>query len=259
MMTGNRDHPPPRLALAVLKRFCDTAFYEEFIGDLEELHTERARRSHIVADLLFWIDVGSFLRQRFRSRQTQSNTSNRPIMFGHYLHVAWRGFTRNRGYAVVNVVGLATGLACCLLITLFIQHELSFDRFHEHGDRIYRVVSEENDTGRLAKRASTHMPLAPTLAREFAAVEQQTRVYPYPALLVNEAGRKFQEDGLMMVDSTFLEIFSFGMIQGDPTTALDDPFSLVVTTTMANRLFGRADRLARSFRCEPVGAPSTSP
>jgi len=97
------------------------------------------------------------------------------------------------------------------------------------------------------------MPLAPTLAREFAAVEQQTRVYPYPALLIDEAGRKFQEDGLIMVDSTFLEIFSFGMIQGDPATALDDPFSLVVTTTMANRLFGRADPVGKVVQMRALG------
>ncbi len=244
-MTSTPKHIPPRLALYLLERLCDEDFFEEFTGDLEEVHRDRANRSPLVADFRYWIDVFSFVRRRFFRRAAESKTTLGPIMFKNYVRVSWRGFTRNRSYAIVNVAGLGVGLACCLLIALFLKDELAFDRFHENSDRIYRVVSEENNTGRLVKRASTYMSLAPTLAHEFPAVEKRSRIYPYPALLVDDTGRKHQEDGLMMVDSTFLEMFSFGMVVGDPTTALDAPFSLVITETTANRIFGRVNPIGK--------------
>lgn len=229
----------PRFAIWILESVCNDDFLEEFQGDLEELYAERRNhRSALMAQVLLWRDVVSLLRNRFRKHRSTQPMSFQPVLLTSYFTVAWRGILRNKGFSFINIAGLGAGLACCLMIGLYIQDELSYDAFHENGDRIFRVTTTETEGGRTAERASTYFPLASTLQSEYAFIDKTTRVFPYSALLILEDQRQFQEDQMVFVDSSFLEMFSFEMRIGESDSALDQPFSLVLTESAANRYFG---------------------
>jgi len=163
------------------------------------------------------------------------------VMLKNYLTIALRNLRKYRTYAVVNIAGLAVGLASCMLIVRYVQDELSYDRFHDKADRIYRVVEDKVVEGRVSRLATTYGPLAPALRQDVPAVEQAVRVLPYGLLVSREAAQKFQEDAFVFVDSTFFAVFDFPLLQGNARTALDAPFSVVLTASTAQKYFGAAD------------------
>ncbi|MFQ5568697.1 MAG: ABC transporter permease [Rhodothermales bacterium] len=166
-------------------------------------------------------------------------------MIKNYLKVALRNLRKDKTYAFINITGLAVGLTCCTFIALYVLDELSYDRFHEHADRIVRVVEDQVADGRVSRLAVTYGPLAPSLKQDFAAVEHAVRVLPYSLLVSRDAAQKIQESGFVFVDSTFLDVFSFPLIQGDRRTALDAPFAVVLTASTARKYFGEANPMGQ--------------
>ena len=166
-------------------------------------------------------------------------------MLKNYFKIALRNFKKYKTYAFINIFGLAVGLASCILIVLFVQDELRFDRFHEHADRIVRVVEDQRDEDRVSHLAHTFTPMAPALEAEFPAVEHAVRLYPYPVLVRHGEAKKFQEDRFFFADSTVFEVFSFSLIRGDARTALAAPFSVVLTEETARKYFGDTDPLGQ--------------
>ena len=159
-------------------------------------------------------------------------------MIKNYLKVALRNLRKRKGYAFINVAGLAVGMACCLLIALFVRDERSYDRYHDKADRIFRLVDE---------RARVGAPFAPALRDEFPEVEQAVRLHPMfwttPLLRAGEQG--FYEDGIFFADSSLFDVFSFRLLRGNPETALAAPFSMVLTEAMAAKYFGNADPMGQ--------------
>ena len=141
-------------------------------------------------------------------------------MFKNFLKVALRSIYRQRAYALINVMGLAIGIACSILITLFVVYESSFDRFHDKADRIVRLFLK----GKLAESelsgADTAVPIGPIYKDEIPEVEDFCRVDPWNNTLVRVGDRTFLEDNFYWADSSFFEIFSFPLISGDPATVL---------------------------------------
>ncbi|MCH8959978.1 MAG: ABC transporter permease, partial [Bacteroidetes bacterium] len=168
-------------------------------------------------------------------------------MWKNYLKIALRNLRRYRGQTVINVAGLAVGIACCLLIFLFVQDEQRYDRFHENADRIYRVVNERHADNSVSHRAATPPAMGPTLAREFPEVLQATRFFNMGKTLVERDGRQFFERHFWMADSTVFDIFSFHLVQGNPETALTAPYALVLSRTMARKYFGDEDPLGQTL------------
>ncbi|NIR50308.1 ABC transporter permease, partial [candidate division KSB1 bacterium] len=131
---------PPRLADAFLEWYCASEFIEEVQGDLHELYRNRVREiGKARANVWYCVDVLRFFRPHLLKRKLLSPNSGGPIMFGNYLKIAFRNFLRHKGYSFINISGLVIGLTACILILLYIQDELSYDKFHQHADRIYRV------------------------------------------------------------------------------------------------------------------------
>ncbi len=162
-------------------------------------------------------------------------------MLKNYLKIAFRNFRRHRAWSFINVLGLAIGLAVCMVILLHIRDEMSFDNFHENGDRIYRV----NRNWRQAEHeknyaANAPAAISPNLKAEFPAVEQFTRVaFAFPQnVLISHGEKRFYEEGFYWADSTFFEVFSFKLKAGDPKTALTEINSIVLTERMARKYFG---------------------
>src|SRR5262245_54206424 len=133
-------------------------------------------------------------------------------MFNNHLKIALRNILRHKGYAAINISGLTIGFACCMVILIHIQDDLSFDRFHVNGDRIYRVTRDwKRAEGGATQAANTPAAVGPNLMAEYPAVEKFTRVmFPHPqSVLISNGQKRFYEEGFYWADSTFFEVFSF--------------------------------------------------
>ena len=160
-------------------------------------------------------------------------------MLPHYVKIALRTLGRNRGYAFINVAGLAVGLACCLLIFLFVQHELRYDRFHEHADRIYRVYDDLRMPTGEGSSFNVSAYVGPEVTKAFPEVETFARLArPRASFVFAHAGEYFEASNLLYADSTLFDVFSFSLRQGNPKTALATPFSIVLTESAARTYFG---------------------
>jgi putative ABC transport system permease protein len=166
-------------------------------------------------------------------------------MTNNYLKVALRVIRRQKGYSFINTVGLAIGMACCLLIMLWVQNELSFDRFHEKGNRIYRVIHELTLNNRVRTAPETSALLGPAATGSIPGVEQAVRVLPMGDTVVKWGGREFRERRILYADAEMLSVFSFPLVAGQAASALRAPYTAVVTETTARRYFGSASPLGK--------------
>jgi putative ABC transport system permease protein len=171
-------------------------------------------------------------------------------MFKNYIKTAIRHLWRHKGYSLINILGLAVGIACCLIILLYVQDELSFDKFHEKGDRIYRVALDRQYPGRSSSYAIIPHSYAQEMKDEFPDVEEAVRLFYFQGNNVTlQVGEQiFEEPHYMWADSTFFEVFSIPVLKGDPAKALTEPNSLVLTESRARRFFGDADPIGQVIR-----------
>ena len=161
-------------------------------------------------------------------------------MISNFFKIAIRNLLRSKGYSFINIIGLAIGMACCAMILLFVRDELQYDRYHENADRIYRINEIVGEEGRGERSASNPFPVGPTLLFDYPEyVEASVRFFNFqaPTLAVSAGDRKFNEKRLFFVDSTLFEVFSYSLLQGDPSTALAQPNSVVLTRDMARKYF----------------------
>lgn len=167
-------------------------------------------------------------------------------MLRNYFKIAWRNLLRNPGYSFINIFGLATGLACFILILLFVQHEWSFDRFHAHAERIVRVIQQRPVSKGQSYWSTTSPALAGALRREFPEVKDATTVEPTFNPLLSVGDNHFKEQGIF-ADTAFLHLFNFPFLEGDPQTALKMPNSIVLTASMARKIFGEQDAMGKTI------------
>ena len=167
-------------------------------------------------------------------------------MFKNYLLTTLRTIIKHRGFTFINVTGLTIGMACCIMILLFITNELSYDRYHENANQIYRGGID----GRLGDRDfmtyTTAAPFARTMVEEFPEVINATRFLKGSNKLISYGDSRFIEDGVYYTDSTVFDIFSWEMIKGNPKTALAGPGSIVFTESMALKYFGKEDPMNKT-------------
>lgn len=167
-------------------------------------------------------------------------------MINNYIKVARRKLIRDKLYSVISVFGLAVGIACCLLIFLYVQDELSFDRFHAKANDIYRLIRLEQRSGEeTVISPSVTYNIAPELKANFPEIERTVRLTG-GAYIVSRNGQSFSQAALH-VDPGFLDLFSFPLIQGDLKSALDDPVSAVITPETAAKYFGEEDPLGKTL------------
>ena len=168
-------------------------------------------------------------------------------MLKNYLKIALRNLKKHKAYTFINVFGLAFGMACCIAIALFVRDEVSYDRFVDDADRIYRVALDVSLQGQEIRTAYTSRPLGPTLRTDFPEVEYATRLWYDPAgsMVVRYGDRRFPEEAVFFADSNFFDVFALPFLQGDPQTALRDPFTIVLTASMARKYFGEENPMGR--------------
>ena len=177
-----------------------------------------------------------------------------PPLFSNYFKIGFRKIKRQRFYSIINLAGLALGLACCAVIILYVTNELSYDAFHKDVDRIYRVaVHRINIVGEF-QFVATPAPLGPELIRNYPQVEQAVRVVPpyenaSHVLVVRGEKRNF-EDRIWFADEDIFQLFHMPFIQGNPQTALTHPNTVVITEGMAKKYFGKEAPLGQTLQIE---------
>jgi putative ABC transport system permease protein len=165
-------------------------------------------------------------------------------MFMNHLKIVCRNFIRQKLFSFIGTASLTVGMTCGMLILLFIKYELSYDRYHEYAQDVYRVVREHQ--GDLTWYNSSEHPLAASLKQDFPEVLKATRVKKNDEVgVVENNSKRFYEDEIYFVDQDFLEIFSFPLLSGNTSTALVEPFSVLITQEMADKYFGGEEPLGK--------------
>ncbi|MBN1273044.1 MAG: ABC transporter permease [Candidatus Aminicenantes bacterium] len=168
-----------------------------------------------------------------------------PSLTWNYMKIALRKIRRHKGYSIINILGLSLGIACAILIFLWIDNEMSFDRFHAKADKIYRAVTEQRDTGVFDHYAVTPRAMGRTLKEEVPEIVRASRFMDTKKQF-NHNGFAAVETGAY-VDPDFLRIFSFPHLHGDPNSALNDPQSVVLTASLARKYFRDENPIGRSM------------
>ena len=175
-------------------------------------------------------------------------------MFRSYFTVAIRHLSRRKGYSFINVMSLALGIACCLLIMLYIRDELSYDRFHGKADRIYRVISEERQGGgvvRSIRSAEVMTPTARFMRQDFPEVEDMVRFNPpVNAWMVKYGDRRFNERSFYLADSSVFNVFDVPLLAGNPRTALSGNDRVVMSESVARKYFGEENPMGKILDAE---------
>ena len=174
-------------------------------------------------------------------------------MIGSFIRIALRNLARHRLYTAINVGGLALGLACTILILLWVRDELSFDRFHRDAGSLYRLNWDFKWNGNEGVGPGTPPPLAAALVRDIPEVAAATRIYPVPRQVVRFNDKFFNESGILAADSNFFALLDFALTAGDPERALAGPNSVVLTEETAHRYFGDDPPLGKFLKIGEEG------
>lgn len=170
-------------------------------------------------------------------------------MLKNYFKIAWRNLWKNRSFSLINISGLAIGMACAVLIVLWMKHEITYDMFHEKKDRIYQVWNRSVNGDKIGCWNITPKVLGTTVQNDFPEVERVARVNWSEKYLIATGDKKMMAEG-MIVDSSFLQVFSFPLIEGNAATALNDMYSVVITQKMAHKFFGDEDPMGKTIRID---------
>ena len=170
-------------------------------------------------------------------------------MIRNFFKVAYRNLLRSKGFSAINITGLAIGMAAAMLILLWIQNEFSYDEFHKNKDRIYETWNRVPMNGKIQTWNSVSALTGPVLAKDVPEVERAVRVKSDNGALLSVGEKNIQQSG-MIVDTGFLQIFSFPMLKGNPFTALNDMHSIVLTEKTAKSLFGDEDAIGKIIRID---------
>jgi putative ABC transport system permease protein len=173
-------------------------------------------------------------------------------MFKNYtvpagLKIAWRNLIKNKVFSFINIAGLSIGISTCFIIMLYVQNELSFDRYNKNADRIVRVVFKANINGGKIFEANVMPPVARTMKSDYPEVQDATRLQQAGAPKISYKDKTFNDDQLAFVDPNFFNIFSLPLIEGDVKTALQQPNTVIITKTIAKKYFGNEDALGKTL------------
>jgi putative ABC transport system permease protein len=167
-------------------------------------------------------------------------------MIKNYFTIAFRNITKNKGYALLNILGLSVGLTCFAFITLWVTDEISYDRFNEKADRIVRVTGKISTASEVFEQAVSPVPMAQALKTDYPEVENTVRLTKHDAV-VKYGDQQYQEDGIILTDPSFFDVFSYRLKEGDAKKALSEPYTIILTESMAKKYFGNSDPINKSL------------
>lgn len=243
---------PPRWLQRVFGWFCPEQLQEELLGDLLETYADdRSRMPATRANLRFAWLVLRFFRPGIlrRNTTTYANTTTFTMLRAYFI-IALRNFRKHLGYSMLNLTGLAVGMAACLIILQYVNHERSYDDFWPAADRTYRLQYDQYSNGELLFESATSYPaIAPQLMEEVDEVEAATRLLDANGTFQYE-DVSFREMHMYYVDSLFLDVFELNFIKGNPEQALRRSMTILLSQSMAERYFGTQDPIGKTIKLD---------
>jgi len=240
----------PRIAASILRWVLPPKDRDYLLGDYEESFQRKLKeKSAVSASLWYWGQLihtaPEYLLESFYWRL---------IMFKNYLKIAFRNMHRAKLYSFINIIGLMIGFVCCILTFFYIQYELSYDKYHKNAKYIYRILEEHPARGGQGTELSNsnYYPLADALKDNFPEVINAARIMRISGY-ANQKGRFISENDFFFTNPEFLEMFSFPLITGDSKSALEEPFSVVISQEMAEKYFGRENPTGHTFSFKEGG------
>ena len=251
----NDTNTPPKLPLRFFRWYCHPDYREDLEGDLLERFEHRLKAKGLgTAKWSLYKEVMQLFRPGIIRSLGADQTLNHYGMLKNYFKMAWRNLLRYKMYSAIKVSSLSIGVAACLLITLYVKHELSYDQHFPDHDRIFRVLFEYNYQGESGFDVASQAPLARTLKEHFPEVEQAGRLNPYAFFGVggNEIRRTGSPRGMHQkhtayLDQELLEVFQPRMIEGDLHTALVEPRTMVISKSKADLYFPGENALGKTL------------
>lgn len=230
---------PPKWALRFLRFFCKDSYLEQIEGDLFELFERNHSRRKFT-----WNAI-RFFRWRYLKGMDDFEQLTTLAMIRNYFKVAIRTLLRQKSYSAINILGLAIGLASCLLITIYVNHERSYDKFFPDSEQMFRVLN--------GTRGSWTPPLlAETMMLEISEIKSATRVQGLWESLFQIEDRTFIQKGAAYGDSEFFNVFETQFLEGDPKTALSEPNTIVLTESTAKKCFPNESAFGKHFMVDEV-------
>lgn len=232
---------PPKFAERFLSFYCKNEFQEEILGDLYErfeFHVEKYGLNK--AKRLYWLNVFKFIRgYRLRTLPNSQNSTNNIVMFKNYFKIAFRNAARHKAYSFINIAGLMVGLTSFILISMYVQHQLSFDNFHENKDQIYRITDGE--------KAFVPSVIGALLDRSFEdEIVESARL-----IVLGSRTFKVKQNTYMAnvhyLEPAFFKMFTFPLLYGDKEHLFDNPASLVISEKEAIARYGKSDVIGETL------------
>lgn len=241
MSSESPEIQPPRFAKWLLKSFCSYDYLSTALWDLEELFEHNVEEKGVLkANWLYFKETLSIIYHLYFKGQSQY-AFNTTAMFKNNVIIALRNFKKDKHYALLNIVGLSSGLIIFLLITRFTTYEFSYDNHHEKADQIYRVYKKVNGLEDLYLDSGTPGPLAEALVTEYPEVAAAARFNRWRNQLMAANEHSFVEPAIFAADPSVFEIFSFNVLHGDPRHALSHGPNMAISESTARKYFGRTD------------------
>lgn len=170
-------------------------------------------------------------------------------MLRNYFKTAFRSLLKNKGFSIINILGTGAGIASFVLIALYVYHETSYDNFHEKRNRVYRIVENLRTENEMLLQGVSSPPMGPAMRRYFPEIESYVRYTGWGGLITRGTEKEYAEDCLL-VDSTFFTVFSFPLVQGEPSEVLSKPYSMVLTEASAKKYFGDTDPIGETLKID---------
>jgi putative ABC transport system permease protein len=244
MKKHQKTQKPPRLAVRILKSILPDEGWETPQGDFEEFYRHLVQVRGVVR-ARFW-----YCSQVIRLIPAKMLNFFywRTIMISNYLKIVIRNFRRHKIYSFINIFGLSIGMACCILIFWHVHHELSYDNYHEDGDRIFRIAQKIRKGAAELDIARVATPLIPAVRESFPEVESAVRfqLATWDSLVEREE-TKYYEDWVMIAENDLFDVFSIPFIRGNPEKALERPKTVVITKSVAQRYFGHENPIGQTL------------
>ena len=236
----------PKLPHAFFKWYCKPEKYEELHGDLEEFFYERVEEKGLFRARLYylWNVIRCF--QPYAWKIPESRNTN-VAMFRNFYFTTIRNFSKHKSYFLINILGLAIGIASFAFISMYVLNELSYDQFHAKHDRIFRVNNEAIIKGEENKQATTAAPIVKEILESYPEVLTGTRILRNGQLLIGRGTTKINEEGVLFADEELFKVFDFKLLKGHSETALLNPRSMVLTESYAKKYFGDEDPIGKEL------------
>ena len=246
MSKQERHKKPPKLAQWLLRHIIPDEKYNTPLGDFEEFfNVISAEHGVLKAWLWYWGQVLRLLPQKISKSIYWSGT-----MFKNYIMIALRNLKRYKGYSLINIAGLAIGIAVCILIFLFVEYEIGFDYHFINKENIYRVVTHTQRADGTEYDGGTPFPTAVAMQNDFPQLKQVTQIYSDGNMLITVGMERYKENAALYIKPEFFEMFNIEMVIGDKSKVLDDPQAVILTNKLAEKYFGQSDPVGKILQLD---------